>query len=958
MNHSPKSQNRLSPSGARTISAACLSAPLQRLLAVLFLCSGLLSAPARAEDNIFLYTTFDADGQNGVFAAYSEDGRNFVFLNGGKAILTPPAAVGPLMRDPSLIYRDGQFRMVWTGDWGGNYFGYASSTDLKTWNPAKVTPFVGEQPNPNTWAPEVFYDPVAANYKIVFSATLHSEWADGDGSAVGSYDNRLYCTTTTDFSTFTPASLFYDINQDVIDGMLAYDEPTRRWIMVNAASGVVKLTTHDAVLNGFAGWSPEVKLVGGGLNLNGGKRGEGPTILKHGSEWLLYWDCTWDNDWGMASSADLSTWTNLTSQFHLYNPNGTEYVHPRHGTISVVPRSALSAFPEVPPSPLRAHLLFNEPIGATTAADASGHGWNGTFGNNPKMASGKGGNALSLTGSAYVSMPSGVVSDLFSFTISAWVNLNSVSNWARLFDFGTSTSNYMFLSPKSSDGTLRFAITTSGLSGEQRINASGALSSGSWTHVAVTMEGETGILYVNGAEVGRNQSMTLKPKNLGTTTQNYIGRSQFSDPYLDGLVDDFRIYSTALSASEIQALANGTAGALLSPWTSQDIGSPALAGSAGSGDSGAGSALLTASGNDIWDVADQFHYAWKSWSGDGALIARVSSLRNTDGWAKAGIMFRDSLSANAANCLVAITATNGCSFQYRAATGATCSFSANSGVAAPQWVKLVRSGNLFTPWHSTDGLTWTQTAPAVTLPLSSTAYVGLALTSHTNGALAASQFDNLQFIDPAMAGPGSVVATSGSGQITLSWQALNGANSYKIKRATTSGGPYTTISSGITATSYTDSGLSEGATFYYVLSAISGITESSDSAEISGTSYTAIQNWRLQSFGSAANAGRSADSADPDGDGWTNAQEFLSGTDPNSSQSALAVNKMEVNGSDVVVRFPTVSGKTYRLECSNDLAPGSWSTVQDNISGTGGDVLVTDSGAATQSRRFYRIVVQ
>jgi len=102
---------------------------------------------------------------------------------------------------------------------------------------------------------------------------------------------------------------------------------------------------------------------------------------------------------------------------------------------------------------------------------------------------------------------------------------------------------------------IRFAITTDGNGAEQQINGNAALATGSWQHVAVTLSGNLGILYVNGVEVGRNSNMTLKPASLGNTNLNYIGRSQYSaDPYLDGRVDNFRIYNRALSAAEISNL--------------------------------------------------------------------------------------------------------------------------------------------------------------------------------------------------------------------------------------------------------------------------------------------------------------------------------------------------------------------------------------------------------------------
>jgi Concanavalin A-like lectin/glucanases superfamily len=164
------------------------------------------------------------------------------------------------------------------------------------------------------------------------------------------------------------------------------------------------------------------------------------------------------------------------------------------------------------------------------------------------------GNAVRLGDVAqYVSLPSGVVSGLNDFTISTWVNPAQVNTWARVFDFGTGTQANMFLTV-SAGAAPRFAITTSGGGAEQRINATAPLPANQWTHFAVTLSGTTGRLYVNGAEVGTNTNMTLRPSSLGQTNQNWIGRSQYSDPNLNGTVDDFQIYDRALTAEEVTAL--------------------------------------------------------------------------------------------------------------------------------------------------------------------------------------------------------------------------------------------------------------------------------------------------------------------------------------------------------------------------------------------------------------------
>jgi hypothetical protein len=167
------------------------------------------------------------------------------------------------------------------------------------------------------------------------------------------------------------------------------------------------------------------------------------------------------------------------------------------------------------------------------------------------------GGPYSLNGTSdYVDLPDGITSDLHDFSIACWVKLNSLDTWSRIFDFGGDTNVFMMLTPASGNtGYPYFCITTSGNDGEQGINGTDALPTGSWQHLAVTRSGNTGTLYINTQEVGRNTGITLHPADMGNTTNNYIGRSQWSqDPYLNGEVDEFVVYNRALSASEVSAL--------------------------------------------------------------------------------------------------------------------------------------------------------------------------------------------------------------------------------------------------------------------------------------------------------------------------------------------------------------------------------------------------------------------
>ncbi|SFV01669.1 LamG-like jellyroll fold domain-containing protein [Pseudoduganella namucuonensis] len=208
-------------------------------------------------------------------------------------------------------------------------------------------------------------------------------------------------------------------------------------------------------------------------------------------------------------------------------------------------------------TPLHTYLTFDASSG-TTAADSTGLGHTGTLVGGASWVAGKKNNAVSLNGSTgYVSLPANPLLDVGDFTIATWVYWNASSNWQRIFDFGDGTGQYMYLSPRTGSGVARFAITVNGGKGELGINHTAALALGQWVHVAVTLSGKTGTLYINGVSVGSNANMFHAPFRLGNTSQNWLGRSQFSaDPYFNGKLDDFRIYRGALSAAAITTLYN------------------------------------------------------------------------------------------------------------------------------------------------------------------------------------------------------------------------------------------------------------------------------------------------------------------------------------------------------------------------------------------------------------------
>ncbi|WP_100446295.1 LamG-like jellyroll fold domain-containing protein [Glycomyces xiaoerkulensis] len=172
------------------------------------------------------------------------------------------------------------------------------------------------------------------------------------------------------------------------------------------------------------------------------------------------------------------------------------------------------------------------------------------------------GNALGLGGdhnNAYAELPDGIAADLDDFTIATWVNLRTDSQWARVWDLGTGTDANMFLTANDGDGP-RFDLNVGGTTRTVE-SPDGGLPTGEWVHLAVAKTGDTAVMYIDGEPVASNEDMTLSPADLGPTTRNWIGESQYSaDPLLNGTVDEFQIHDRGLTAAEIRSLLDSPAG--------------------------------------------------------------------------------------------------------------------------------------------------------------------------------------------------------------------------------------------------------------------------------------------------------------------------------------------------------------------------------------------------------------
>ena len=188
------------------------------------------------------------------------------------------------------------------------------------------------------------------------------------------------------------------------------------------------------------------------------------------------------------------------------------------------------------------------------------------------------------------------------------------------------------------------------------------------------------------------------------------------------------------------APSSGGGGTLPSGWSDADIGA---VGTAGGASYSSGTFSVSGAGADIWNTADAFNYAYKALSGNGQLVAHVTSVENTAAWAKAGVMIRDTLDANSAYALMLVSAGKGLAFQYRATAGGSAAQAAQVSGAAPTWVKIVRAGSTISGYSSSDGSTWTLVGQA-TVAMNTSVFVGLAVSSHTASATCHATFDNVK----------------------------------------------------------------------------------------------------------------------------------------------------------------------------------------------------------------------
>ncbi|AGA77202.1 glycoside hydrolase family 43 protein [Echinicola vietnamensis] len=287
---------------------------------------GSLMLSCQSEKEYYIFTSFREPADEGLYLAYSEDGYHWESLGG--PFLPPKVGKSHIMRDPSVVKGpDGTYHMVWTTDWrGGKGFGYASTQDFVDWSEQQFIPAMAHEPDVvNVWAPEIFYDDEEDRYIIIWASTIPFRYEKGEEEERNNH--RMYYTTTKDFKDFTPTKLFLEPGFSVIDAVivkrkkddyaLVLKDNTRPNRNIQVAFGKSPLGPWKDYSEPFSDFLTE-----------------GPTVLKDGDKWLIYFDSYGAKTYQAVSTADFKTFTNIDDQISL--PEGH-----KHGTISTVSKEVL-----------------------------------------------------------------------------------------------------------------------------------------------------------------------------------------------------------------------------------------------------------------------------------------------------------------------------------------------------------------------------------------------------------------------------------------------------------------------------------------------------------------------------------------------------------------------------------------------------------------------------------------
>lgn len=299
-----------------------------------------------SQSQAYLFSYFTRNGEDGMHLAYSRDGINWLAIKGGKSIITPAVqgsgrgwqewnTTAALMRDPSILRGpDGMFHMVWTVGWTDHGIGVAHSRDLVHWSEQTRIPVMEHEPTAlNSWAPDLFYDEAKMEFVIVWATSIPGRFPATDSLAQrtnkGRADHRLYFVTTKDFKTYSKTALLYDGGFCAIDGTIAKHGDNYFLVMKDETFfptpvRSLRVASSTSATGPYGPASPPFTA----------RDTEGPSILRTGGWWYVYYDEYTRGHYGAVRTRDFQTWESYSDS--LKTPRGI-----RHGSAFLAPASVL-----------------------------------------------------------------------------------------------------------------------------------------------------------------------------------------------------------------------------------------------------------------------------------------------------------------------------------------------------------------------------------------------------------------------------------------------------------------------------------------------------------------------------------------------------------------------------------------------------------------------------------------
>ena len=306
-------------------------------LAIIILISSMWSC-SNKENDVYLFSYFKGNGEDGLHLAYSYDGLKWESLKEDQSFLIPEVGNDKLMRDPCIIKGpDDLFHMVWTVSWHEKGIGYANSKDLISWSEQKFVPVMEhEEDARNCWAPEIFYDEKNEQYLIFWATTILGKFPETDdqdnkGNVGRGNNHRMYYTATKDFENFTPTKMFYDKGFNVIDASIVQEGNEFVMFIKDETN---KPFTPQKNIKIAKSKNAEGPYGVASEPITGDYWAEGPTAVKIKEKWHLYFDKYMLGKYGLLVSNDLKTWVEKSDS--LEYPEGL-----RHGTVITVRENIL-----------------------------------------------------------------------------------------------------------------------------------------------------------------------------------------------------------------------------------------------------------------------------------------------------------------------------------------------------------------------------------------------------------------------------------------------------------------------------------------------------------------------------------------------------------------------------------------------------------------------------------------